>query len=174
MTLLQFVFADYPKLRLAITGKSVVLVSLARGCLCGRTLRIVIFIFARGCLCGRKMGIVILISDFFDSATHAYQKGLISLVGQQFEVAAIQILSRAEQQPNFSGEVQLTDIETGKSKEITASAQVLAGYQRRLQQFLARTVQFCHEHAITYLLTTNESSLEQVILHDLRQTGLVQ
>ena len=119
-------------------------------------------------------GIVILISDFFDNATYAYQRGLISLVGQQFEVTAIQILCRAEQQPNFSGEVQLTDIETGKSKEIAASTQVLAGYQRRLQQFLARTVQFCHDHAITYLLTTNESSLEQVILHDLRQTGLVQ
>ena len=119
-------------------------------------------------------GIVILISDFFDGATHAYQKGLISLVRQQFEVTAIQILCRAEQQPNFSGEVQLTDIETGQSKEITVSAQVLVSYQRRLQQFLAQTVQFCRGHAITYLLTSSESSLEQVILHDLRQTGLVQ
>ena len=119
-------------------------------------------------------GIVILISDFFDGATHAYQKGLISLVGQQFEVTAIQILCRAEQQPNFAGGVQLTDIETGQSKEITVSAQVLVSYQRRLQQFLAQTVQFCRGHAITYLLTSSESSLEQVILHDLRQTGLVQ
>ena len=119
-------------------------------------------------------GIVILISDFFDGATHAYQKGLISLVGQQFEVTAIQILCRAEQQPNFAGGVQLTDIETGHSKEITVSAQVLVSYQRRLQQFLAQTVQFCRGHAITYLLTSSESSLEQVILHDLRQTGLVQ
>ena len=119
-------------------------------------------------------GIVILISDFFDGATHAYQKGLISLVGQQFEVTAIQILCRAEQQPNFAGGVQLTDIETGQSKEITVSAQVLVNYQRRLQQFLAQTVQFCRGHAITYLFTSSESSLEQVILHDLRQTGLVQ
>ena len=119
-------------------------------------------------------GIVILISDFFDGATHAYQKGLISLVGQQFEVTAIQILCRAEQQPNFAGGVQLTDIETGQSKEITVSAQVLVSYQQRLQQFLAQTVQFCRGHAITYLLTSSESSLEQVILHDLRQTGLVQ
>jgi len=118
-----------------------------------------------------RPGLVILISDFFDHST--YQNVLTSLVGQKFEIALIQILSQEERKPDFIGEVQLTDIETGKIKEIVATPKTLFTYQKKLEQFLDQIEIFCRQLGMTYLQVCHKTPLEQIILKDLQQVGLI-
>ena len=116
-------------------------------------------------------GLVILISDFFDHS--AYQDMLTLLVGQKFEVILIQILSSEELDPDLSGEAQLVDVETQKSKDVSVTQRSLSTYRKNLEYFLNQIQNFCQKHSITYLQTNNQNSLEQIILEDLRKVGLI-
>ena len=116
-------------------------------------------------------GLVILISDFFDHTT--YQDMLTSLVRQKFEVVLIQILSLEELDPDLSGEAQLVDVETQKSKDISVTKRSLSTYKKNLEYFLNQIQNFCQQHSITYLQTNNQNSLEQIILENLRKVGLI-
>ena len=78
-------------------------------------------------------GLVILISDFFDHTT--YQDMLTLLVKQKFEVVLIQILSLEELDPDLSGEAQLVDVETQKSKDVSVTKRSLSTYKKNLEYF---------------------------------------
>ena len=116
-------------------------------------------------------GLVILISDFFDHTT--YQDMLTLLVRQKFEVVLIQILSLKELDPDISGEAQLVDVETQKSKDVSVTKRSLSTYKKNLEHFLDQIQNFCQQHSITYLQTNNQNSLEQIILENLRKVGLI-
>ena len=116
-------------------------------------------------------GLVILISDFFDHTT--YQDMLTLLVKQKFEVVLIQILSLEELDPDLSGEAQLVDVETQKSKDVSVTKRSLSTYKKNLEHFLDQIQNFCQQHSITYLQTNNQNSLEQIILENLRKVGLI-
>ncbi len=116
-------------------------------------------------------GLVILISDFFDHTT--YQDMLTLLVRQKFEVVLIQILSLEELDPDLSGEAQLVDVETQKSKDISVTKRSLSTYKKNLEHFLDQIQNFCQQHSIIYLQTNNQNSLEQIILENLRKVGLI-
>jgi uncharacterized protein (DUF58 family) len=119
----------------------------------------------------RQKGVVIIISDFLD--VNGYATGIKQLLSRAFDLAVIHLLSAEEIHPQISGELRLTDAETGQAKEITVNEQTLAGYKMRLDAFCENLKRFCLNRSIHYIRITNKDSIEQFILKDLRRSGFI-
>ncbi len=119
----------------------------------------------------RGSGAVVIISDFLDM--DGYESGLKQLLARNFDLTLIHLLSDEEMHPRPSGELQLVDAETGQSKEITVNEQALAGYTRRFNAFCEGLKRFCLNRGVTYVRISNQASVEQFILKDLRRSGFI-
>lgn len=119
----------------------------------------------------RQTGVAIVISDFLDR--DGYELGLKQLIARKFELTVIQLLSDEELHPNLSGELHLEDAETGKKKEITVSDRTLANYRERVNAFCNRLEGFCLNQRITYIQINNRVQIEELIVQNLRQSGLI-
>jgi uncharacterized protein (DUF58 family) len=116
-------------------------------------------------------GIVIVLSDFMDKA--GYETALRYLIARQMDVYAIQILSQEEIEPDIRGDLKLVDAEDEDAAEITASALLLRRYQENLAAFRASLHDFCTRRGVTCLFTSNQVPFDRLVLHYLRQRGLV-
>lgn len=123
------------------------------------------------CLRNPGRGILVLLSDLWDK--HGYEEALRYLTTRQLDVYVIQVLAREELQPELVGDLRLIDCEDGDVAEITVSAPLLARYRASLDAFVAQARQFCHRRGMNYLLATNDTPFDQLVLRYLRQRGLV-
>ena len=119
----------------------------------------------------RKSGIVFLISDFLDPSS--YKNSLKYLVSRNFEVYVIHVISEEELNPQFSGDLRLEDVETGRTKEITVTDQVMEDYKKRFSDFCYQFAQFCLNRGITYIRCHNQNTMDRFFLNDLRQVGVI-
>jgi uncharacterized protein (DUF58 family) len=116
-------------------------------------------------------GVVVVLSDFMDKS--GYEEALRYLVARQMDVYVIQILSQEEIEPNLSGDLKLVDVEDGDETEITASAALLRSYRRNLEAYRAALHDFCVRRGVACLFTSNQVPFDRLVLHYLRQRGLV-
>ncbi|MCZ6680848.1 MAG: DUF58 domain-containing protein [Candidatus Poribacteria bacterium] len=119
----------------------------------------------------RESGVMVIISDFLDM--NGYEVGIKQLLSRNFDLTLIHLLSDNEMHPRLSGELQLTDAETGQSKEITVNEQALASYARRFNAFCDGLRRFCLNRGVTYIRINNRIPIEQFILKDLRRSGVI-
>jgi uncharacterized protein (DUF58 family) len=116
-------------------------------------------------------GIVVLLSDMMDKA--GYDDALRYLVARQFDIYVIQVLSAEELDPAVVGDLKLVDIEDDDEAEITVSAPLIERYKQNLAAFQAGLQEFCNRRGITYLMTSNQTPFDRLVLNYLRQRGLV-
>jgi hypothetical protein len=83
------------------------------------------------------------------------------------------VLAPAELEPSLLGELELIDAETNQTLEIGASLATLAAYRRRMAAWLATQESACRGRGMRYVRLRTDQSLEQVMLADLRQAGLL-
>jgi uncharacterized protein (DUF58 family) len=76
-----------------------------------------------------RPGIVVVISDFLDEGA---PDALRAISARGHQLAAIQVLSRPEIDPDIEGDLRLHDIETGEVVEITAHNETLRIYRQNL------------------------------------------
>ncbi len=119
----------------------------------------------------KRSGIVFLVSDFFDPG--GYREGLTALLGRGFEVNVIHLLAEDELHPDLAGDLKLVDAETREVREITVSGSLLAGYQRRLNDFCDELQSFCSARAMGYLRTSTSFPFDELVLQYLRQGKFV-
>ena len=119
----------------------------------------------------RQRGVAILISDFLD--TDGYAPAMKPLLARGFDVTLVHVLSDEERHPQFSGELRLTDAETGQAKEITVNEQALVSYAKRFDTFCENLRRYCLNRRIHYVRITNRDAVEQFILKDLRRSGML-
>jgi uncharacterized protein (DUF58 family) len=120
----------------------------------------------------RRPGKAILISDFLMSAAD-YQRGLNLLRAVNFDIAAIQVLSRQEVEPDFpSGELALVDSETRHEVRYPWDANARQRYQARLAQHNRGLRSFCHQSAIHYSLYVTDRNLADFVFSTLSAVGL--
>ena len=120
----------------------------------------------------RQAGVAVIISDFLD--INSYTSGLKQLLARKFDLTLVQILADAEINPQLVGEWRLEDSETGTAKEITIDEGTHTDYKRRLDTFCNQLRQFCVNRGSNYVRITNQTPIEQVVLRDLQEIGLVQ
>jgi uncharacterized protein (DUF58 family) len=121
----------------------------------------------RGALEARQAGVAVVLSDFLDPA--GYEPGLTALVGRGFQVNAIQILSPEELAPSTFGDLRLVDSETGTTQEVTFGKYRLAAYQQMVQNYCQKLKEFCSGRGINFFVAPSNTSIEQLLLKQLRQ-----
>lgn len=78
-------------------------------------------------------GVSIVFSDFFTE--DKYENIIKKLQYAKQEVILVQVLSVEEISPQFYGPLRLVDSETGETKDIEITAQLLKQYQEQLKQY---------------------------------------
>lgn len=116
-------------------------------------------------------GIVVLLSDFMDKG--GYETALRYLIARQMDVYAVQILSQEELEPDLTGDLKLVDAEDEDAAEITVSGPLLRRYRENLNTFRAALHEFCTRRGASCLFTSNQVPFDRLVLHYLRQRGLV-
>lgn len=117
----------------------------------------------------RRPGLVILLSDFLDGA----QENLLRPLRHPHEAALLHILSPDELDPPLAGDLQLIDVETGSSQDVSLDGGLRSLYRQRVQGWI-QAIQFnCRKQGLRYLNIVTNRPWEQVILLELRKTGMV-
>ena len=119
----------------------------------------------------RRRGLAILISDFYDPAGH--RAALDLLRHHRLEVVAIQVSAPQELAPDVRGDVELRDIETGETRELTISPSVIAAYRQRHQTLLRELEGYCRERAIPCFTVASDQAFDAVVLRIFRAGGLL-
>lgn len=117
----------------------------------------------------RRAGLLVLISDLFDVA----QGTILRNMRRKHEAALLHILSPDELQPLFGGDLQLLDIESGYTQDVSLDSGLRALYRRRAQDWIHSIQADCRKQAIRYLDILTDRPWEQVILLEMRKAGLV-
>src|SRR5262245_31993018 len=120
----------------------------------------------RGALDAGQAGLAVVLSDFLDPA--GYEAGLTALVGRGFQVDLVQVLAPEEIAPTTFGDLRLVDSETGGMQEVTFGRYRMKGYQRTVQNFIQRLREFCKGRGINFFTASSNTSLEELLLKQLR------
>ena len=120
----------------------------------------------RGALAARHAGLAVVLSDFLDPA--GYEAGLTALLGRGFQVDLVQILAPDELSPATFGDLRLVDSETGSAQEVTFGRFRLKAYRQTVQSFLQRLREFCQARGISFFTASSDTSLEELLLRQLR------
>jgi uncharacterized protein (DUF58 family) len=121
----------------------------------------------RGALEARQAGLAVVLSDFLDP--EGYEPGLTALVGRGFQVDLIQILAPDELSPATFGDLRLVDSENGATQEVTFGRYRMKAYQQTVQNFIQRLREFCQGRGINFFTVASNTSLEGLLLKQLRR-----
>jgi uncharacterized protein (DUF58 family) len=121
----------------------------------------------RGALEARQAGLAVVISDFLDPA--GYESGLNALTGRGFQIDLVQILSPEEMAPTQFGDLRLVDSETGTTQEVTFGRYRLKAYQQTVRNYIQRLREHCQIRGINFFSVTSDTSLEDLLLKQLRK-----
>jgi uncharacterized protein (DUF58 family) len=124
----------------------------------------------RGAMEARQAGVAVVLSDFLDPA--GYEAGLTALLGRGFQVDLVQILAPEELAPGTYGDLHLVDSETGTVQEVTFGKYRLKAYQQTVQNFLQRLREFCQGRGINFFTASSSTSLEELLLKQLRRAEI--
>ncbi len=118
-----------------------------------------------------QKGVVLVLSDFLDKS--GFDAGLRYLLGRNFDLYAVQILSPEEIDPALAGDLQLQDVEDHDVAEVTVGRALLNRYKQTLQAYCQSLREFCTRRGVTYLFTSTEVAFDQLVLSYLRRRGLI-
>lgn len=133
-------------------------------------------------------GVLVLITDLF--APEGYENGLSLLSGggsssgqPAWDITVIQTLSPGECDPQHElaaggdraviGDLRLTDVETGRSAEITITQELIARYRARFDAFQRDATTFCTRRGIQHVLARSDSDVAVLLMDELRRMGVV-
>lgn len=116
-------------------------------------------------------GIVIVLSDFLEKG--GYETGMRYLLGRNYDIYALQVLSPEEIDPQLVGDLQLQDIEDDDLADITVSRALINRYKKNLEAYCEQFREYCAARGIHYLFTSTAVPFDQVVLSYFRRRGLI-
>jgi uncharacterized protein (DUF58 family) len=121
----------------------------------------------RGALEARQTGLAVVLSDFLDPA--GYEAGVGALVGRGFQVDLVQILAPEELSPFTFGDLRMVDAETGATQDVTFGRYRLKAYRQTVENYIQRLREYSQRHGVNFFTTTSSTSLEELLLKQLRR-----
>lgn len=126
-------------------------------------------------------GVIVVISDFLlDSAGAGYEPGIRALAAVGgYDAWCLQVLAPGELEPEreiqsgVTGDLRLTDVETGRAMEVTITAPLIKRYKERLEQYCQGLRSYCMARRMSHALLRTDSNVETVVLETLRRMGMV-
>lgn len=119
----------------------------------------------------KRRGLCIVVSDFYDPA--GYEDGLNLLRYHRFEPTVLQVWSEAEARPRLRGDLELVDVESGDTREVTVTERQLAAFARAHAEYCARLESFCAARGIAYYRADVAVPFEDLVLRMFREGGFL-
>ncbi len=119
----------------------------------------------------RRSGLAILISDLL-SADHP-EVGLRPLLARGNEAVMLHLLAPDELDPPLAGDLQLVDVETGHEQDVSLDGGLRSLYRQRMQAWIGATQTEARQHGIQYLQFSTAQPWDQVLLLEMRRSGIV-
>lgn len=113
-----------------------------------------------------ETGLLILISDMLSGG--GFTQGLSQLLFKRFELVIVQILAPADLDPDFEGEVELTDIEDAQAPKLPAEENAKGAYKTALAEYLDALDEFCLQRNIRRIPLSTAIPIEAAIFGTLR------
>ncbi|MFP4055441.1 MAG: DUF58 domain-containing protein [Candidatus Brocadiia bacterium] len=111
-----------------------------------------------------RRGVVFLISDLFGRAPQRAEEALRHALSWPAETHAIHVVHPAELRPRLEGEVELIDVETGRSRRMWLTQRELEGYRRAAETYIEALHRSCMRRQINYLAWSTEQPFEEMFL----------
>ncbi len=106
--------------------------------------------------------LVILITDGLEPL-ESFEELFRLLAAAKQEVKLIQLLSREELEPIYSGDLKLIDSESNESVNVTMNESILVKYQKQVQEHNFMLEALCRRFGFSYLLTTDDADLKNFL-----------
>ena len=119
------------------------------------------------CTGRRRRGLAVVISDFMDP--NGFEGGLNMLRYYKHDVFAIHVVAHEDLEPPVRGQVQLVDSESGESREITITPELLKAYKSEMQLFTDQMRRHCLKYQLGYIRTVTDFPFEDLVLEVFRQ-----
>ncbi len=102
-------------------------------------------------------------------------EGLSALQAAGHDVNLLHILSPAEVHPELAliGDLRLKDVETGATQEVSIDGSILDLYKEKFEAWQGGIERFCRRRGMNYLRVTTDQPFEDLVLHYLRQRGVL-
>ncbi|MFI4917467.1 MAG: DUF58 domain-containing protein [Phycisphaerales bacterium JB060] len=125
-------------------------------------------------------GVLVVISDFLteEDLTPALN-ALAFAQGGGFDTVLLQVLSPGEIDPTTEadagllGDVMLTDVESGRTAEVTVTPALIAQYRRRLEAHNSRLSRLASARGIGYMQLPSDAQARDVLAGTLRRRGVL-
>lgn len=126
------------------------------------------------------MGVLVVISDFLteEDLTPALN-AMAFAQGGGFDTILVQVLAPGEIDPEVEaeagllGDVMLTDVESGRTAEVTITPSLIATYRRRLEAHNERLARLASARGIGYVLLPSDTAAKDVLTGSLRRHGVL-
>ncbi len=121
-------------------------------------------------MASKQQGILVIISDLLDPG--GFEKGLRFINRNRTDVIVIQVLDKTELAPKRKGHFNLVDIESGESKRLSLSDDLIERYKKSMAERLKAANDFCTERGVSYILAETNQRFEE-FLTDLFASGTI-
>jgi uncharacterized protein (DUF58 family) len=118
-----------------------------------------------------RPGLAVLVSDGFSPA--GWLDGVSALTARGSAVVWLHVLSAAEIDPPYTGDLRLIDQETGSAQEVSVDAAMRARYRERLDAWRESLRAGCRTRGAVYLPISTATPWESVILREMRRSGVI-
>jgi uncharacterized protein (DUF58 family) len=118
-----------------------------------------------------RPGISVILSDFLTDADLG--PILAALRSARQQVVLLQILAPQELDPDVTGDVSLTDVETGASVEVTVTPALLQSYRDALDQHTVRLMALARAHQALWHRIRSDAPLDLLLMDTFRRIGLL-
>jgi hypothetical protein len=118
----------------------------------------------------KASGIAIVISDFFDPG--GYQDGLKALAYRDFDINLIQVLDHEELYWSRTGNLLLSDCETGENKASFVDKDLLQRYRQKINGFITGLKNYCGHYGMNYFLCDTRIPFEKLLTDYLSEGAL--
>lgn len=115
-----------------------------------------------------RSSLVVALSDWLEADAAS---GLAFLQYRKHQLALLQVLDETDRDPPWFGPLQLRDVETGESREVSVDAPVLRLYAELLTRHCDGLADECRRRGFAYQACAAESSAETVLLQQLVGAG---
>ena len=119
----------------------------------------------------QRRGLAIVISDLYDP--EGFERGLDVLRHHRYEPHVVQIYDRKEADPNFLGDLELFDVESGTTQKVTVTERNLRQYRQIFDRFQEALAKYCTNYGLGCTRTSTEVPFDDLILKMMRTAGAV-
>jgi len=115
-------------------------------------------------------GLTVVISDLL---TNEWEEGLRRLPARGGDVVVVHVLGREDMSPSLLGDLDLVDVETGRSVAVSLSPEVVASYERDALEWVDRVATRCRHAGAAVVRIMADDDLERALLGGWRTAGVV-